>query len=144
MVNHSEMAMKGDRPRLAIIPKGTSKLAGKSPGSDSVCRIPARWSWVHQKVADPAITAGFRRVTSTMKPTDFYPAEGDVGEDHVRRLRPEVGRGGGDWWCGGGSGVNDSPDSADFSAYDDSISGLKMEREEESGTHYSEDRIRRV
>ena len=45
---------------------------------------------------------------------------------------------------GGGSGVNDSPDSADFSAYDDSISGLKMEREEESGTHYSEDRIQRV
>ncbi|XP_057482989.1 uncharacterized protein LOC130769759 [Actinidia eriantha] len=31
----------------------------------------------------------------------------------------------------GGSGVNDSPDSADFSVYDDSISGLKMEREEE-------------
>ncbi|GFZ09964.1 hypothetical protein Acr_21g0005630 [Actinidia rufa] len=45
---------------------------------------------------------------------------------------------------GSGSGVNYSPDSADFSAYDHSISGLKREREEESGTQYSEDRIQRV
>ncbi|GFZ20584.1 hypothetical protein Acr_28g0012890 [Actinidia rufa] len=55
----SKWSISLDTPRCPIIPKGSSKLAGKSPGSDSVCRIPAKWSWVHQKVTGPGYHGRF-------------------------------------------------------------------------------------
>ncbi|XP_057490817.1 ethylene-responsive transcription factor ERF110-like [Actinidia eriantha] len=61
-----------------------------------------------------------------------------------RRLGEMASIGGETASIGGGSGGNYSPDSADFPAYNYSIYGLKREREEESGTQYSEDRIQRV
>ena len=101
-------------------PKGSSKLTVKSPGSASVCRIPARLIWVHHKVADPGDYGRFPAsdVTDRADPQLIYtrPTEMSTMVRALtrvisgRRLGETASTVGETESIGGGAGGNYSPD----------------------------------